>query len=379
MTRQIGTQHWPLFSYQKSEFGDCDYSPGNSGTYQSVAARRVELNPKIVSKTIPLNISMNTACATPTPIQPTQIITPPAAKFLSDKAESDPANPKMGQKWICLKAQPCGGKDNSLCSNIGDNNHKVKLSEKANGLLSSTTKTYIFECLQKGTDYQCTSGVPELDQDILGKSYISDLKSKMGYDFKKIISSEGIFNQAIDSPIVTNVYGQIGPFEWESFTATHAGRIFMGVQKILKSDLTVIKSMQQGSYKVIEDNAQCVLIKWDPHGVVYDSGNLDVITDATITLYEKKGNQYVSVNNSAFNGAINPIKTDKNGKFYFNVKDGIYKLEVSKTGYEFDLKKYLEKYQTEDIIQKGESVERNLPLKRIGFFTNILKRMNIIK
>jgi len=328
----------------------------------------------------PITIPTSTpGLPTPTPIQPTEIINlvlPPSEAF-SKKAASEIQN------WVCLKTTPCstGG---LICSG-GDPRHRVRIATKTDTKLIPNKKTYIFECLQTDQGFRCTTGNGTLDQNLTGANYLSSLSSAYGYRF---VSFTDIQNKPIQqfSPnqvVITDSKGSLGPLEWESSTTVQVGRMMMAMQQVLESDLNITghaASQQLGTFYLNNAyNTTCVMIKWDPHGTVFDINNLKPIEGVKVTLLHKnKNNDFEPVKTSdVFNGLENPQVTSSDGKYAFSVPDGTYKLELEKEGYQpvFDVVNinknvwdaYPQLYDGGEIVTKGEFELRNLAMKKITF------------
>ncbi|MCX6705457.1 MAG: carboxypeptidase-like regulatory domain-containing protein, partial [Candidatus Woesebacteria bacterium] len=322
-----------------------------------------------------------TSTPTPTPIQPTVVINlpRPSPQAFSKKAITDVQN------WLCLQTTPCstGG-----CSGGGDSLHRVRITTKTDAKLIANKKTYIFECLETGQGYRCTTGNGTLDQNLTESNYLSSLSSVYGYRFVSLtdIQNKPIQQSFTNQTIVTNNKGDLGPLEWESSTTVQVGRIMMAMQRVLGDDITGRdKSQQLGTFFFDSNyNTTCIMIKWDPHGTVLDINNLKPIKGVKITLLHKnKNNSFDPVKTSdIFNGLENPQVTSNDGKYAFYVPDGTYKLKLEKEGYQpvFDVaninKKvwdvYPQLYDGGEIVTKGKLELRNLAMKKITISDKVL-------
>ena len=136
------------------------------------------------------------------------------------------------------------------------------------------------------------------------------------------------------------------------------------------------------------------MIKWDPHGTVFDIDNLMPIAGVKVTLLHKNENNiFVQVKNSdVFNGLENPQITLNDGKYAFFVPDGTYSIKIEREGYQPVLntanidKKILDTYPQiydgGEIVTKGKLELRNLAMKKISvvektlhFFQDILSKI----
>lgn len=312
--------------------------------------------------TIPPSPTPIPPTATPTPIPPTSVITPPPANSLSNRAGT-PSRPT--QSWTCLDADFCAKSQN--CSKIPGVNyvHRVRLKNNSNSQLQANTRTYIFECLELTTGYKCTSGSPSIDNEIIGANYLPTLSQTFGYQFIKLTATDG--STVINQPQNTGAAGIFGPFEWESTTTNNIGRTFFAVQNIAGSDSPdAVGALHQGTVTFAGKGGQkCLLIKYDPHGIILDETTKQPINNATITLFQKNDqNKFIAVTaKDLIGGIINPLFSDNNGNFAFMVPDGTYQIKVEKIGYRT--------YLSPAIIQKGKSEYVEVILQRLSLFEKI--------
>lgn len=322
-------------------------------------------------------IPTSTSTPTPTPIQPTVIINIP---FPSPQAFSKKAATEV-QNWICLEVFPCSVAS-SNCSGKGDTGHRVRIATKADAKLIANKKTYIFECLEKGTGYRCTTGNGPLDKKLTDSNYLSALSHNYGYQFVSLtdIHNHPIVQSYDNQVIITDNKGDLGPLEWESLTTVQVGRIMMAMQQVTGGSNTSgnAKSQQLGTFLFGKNyTTTCVMIKWDPHGTVFDINSLKPIEGAKVTLLHKnKDNNFDPVKSSdVFNGLENPQTTLSDGEYAFFVPDGTYKIKLEKEGYQpvFDVvninknvkNTYSQLYDGGEIVTKGELELRNLAMKKI--------------
>ena len=327
----------------------------------------------------------------PTPVQPTEIINlvlPPPETF-SKKATTDVQN------WICLQTTPCS--TSGSCSG-GDPQHRVLITTKTDTKLIPNTKTYIFECLETNQGYQCTTGDGALDENLTGTNYLPSLLSNYGYQFVSLTDTQNspIQQSFTNQPILTDGQGSLGQMEWESLTTTQVGRIIMAMQRVLDNNNNPGTNTQQlGTFSFDSPyHTSCVMIKWDPHGTVFDIDNLMPIAGVKVTLLHKNENNiFVQVKNSdVFNGLENPQITLNDGKYAFFVPDGTYSIKIEREGYQPVLntanidKKILDTYPQiydgGEIVTKGKLELRNLAMKKISvvektlhFFQDILSKI----
>jgi len=327
----------------------------------------------------------------PAPIQPTVIITIP---FPSPQAFSKKAATEV-QKWVYLKVAPCSVSTSNCSVPIELGGHRVRITTKADAKLIANKKTYIFECLKKGTGYRCTTGNGPLDKKLTDSNYLSALSHDYGYLFVSLTDTHNhpIVQSYDNQVIITDSKGDLGPLEWESSTTVQVGRMMMAMQQVTESKNTSgeAKSQQLGTFFFDKNyNTTCIMIKWDPHGTVFDINSLKPIEGTKVTLLHKnKSNNFDPVKSSdVFNGLENPQTTLSDGKYAFFVPDGTYKIKLEKEGYQpvFDvvninkkvLDAYSQLYDGGEIVTKGKLELRNLGMRKITigekmfhFFQNI--------
>ncbi|OIP83067.1 hypothetical protein AUK04_03820 [Candidatus Roizmanbacteria bacterium CG2_30_33_16] len=298
----------------------------------------------------------------PTPVPPTAVVTAPPAQNLSQKAGT-PSKPT--QAWMCLDTEFCYKSAN--CSKIDgvDYVHRVRLKNMDDAKLQSNTRTYIFECLQTDVGYRCTSGNSAIDNEIVGTSYLDSMLSDYGYSFIKLTASDG--NTSVSQPLTTGANGELGPYEWESTTINNMGRVFFAVQNIAGSDaIDAEGALHQGTVTFEGKGGQvCLLIKYDPHGIVLDQNTNQPISEALVTLLQKdaRGDFKPTTSKSLIGGIINPTLTDKNGAFAFMVPGGIYQIKVEKSGYH--------PYLSPEIAQKDKSEYLEVTLQRLSLIEKL--------
>lgn len=316
---------------------------------------------------IPSNTPTPTKTPTPSPIQPTLLVSQPPAKNMSTKV----AQNKSNQQWTCLKSEPCSNNPN--CSGQGDPTHRVRLANKPTAKLIPNKMTWIFECIQSVQGYRCTTGVSAVDQDIIGTSYLSALNSEYGYRFGKFTLGNGTttINQQVSNPIYTTDIGTIGPFEWESYTRSYVGRIFMAVHKLDPGQSGGGGNTGQKQAVIWPTGNQieqtCVMIKWDPHGIVYDKNTKQPLSNVSVILFTKNNDGvFTKVNGDhIFGGLVNPVITQDSGEYIFHVPDGVYQLRITKPGYI--------PYTTEEFVEVGKIVEKDIYLEKNTLFNKTIQ------
>lgn len=333
----------------------------------------------------------------PTPVQPTETIDfpLPSPKSFSQKALTANKNADA-QNWICLNTIPCAS-GKVTCSG-GDPEHRVRISTKDDKKMVPNKKTYIFECLQTSQGYRCTTGNGTLDEELLGVNHLPDLSYEYGYTFSNYTTFDGkeITQSNPDEVVTSDGEGNIGPLEWESSTTLQVGRVMMGMQSLIDGDGFGGEhgTQKQGTFVFGEESNEtiCVMIKWDPHGTVFDSVTLAPLDGVKVTLYRKGDNNSYTLmdGKELFGGLTNPVITGKDGAFAFYVPNGTYKLKVEKEGYEpllipsaLEAKahgKYPQIYDGGDIVTQGRLELRNIAMRKITLLnTSVRILQNVLR
>lgn len=317
--------------------------------------------------------------ATPTPVQSSQIL---SSLPTPTKASSNTGglNTSLSQRWVCLQAAPCS-KAESGCSGqfVKDIGHRVKLSSKTD-VKPLQGATYIAECLITSQGQKCTTGNSNLDRQVLGTDNFSLNKAAFGYDFFGFFQQNGLSQAA--NPIQTPANGNIGSYEWESTTKDTLGRVFLALNFHQGSAPSGNQNtQQQGTLSFEPANKNCIMIRWDPEGKVFDSYTLEPLQNVQLALFKKNENNLFGIvnGNDLLGGIVNPVKTSKEGSFSFSVPDGTYKIKAQISGYK--------PYESREFVQKGETVRHDiwldplsktdlqLLLKKVqNFFNNILDK-----
>lgn len=314
--------------------------------------------------------------ATPTPVQPTIVATvalPPPESFEGEKKQDD--RKTLGKSWICIESVPCS-KEGAPCSAWGNKAHRVLIRTKeGTRLILANQPTYVFECLSPDQQsYQCTTGNDALDNTLINKSNLGDLRNKYGYEFVSYTTQN---NESIDQTIPekirkTDAEGKFGPYEWESKTTSNAWRYIMTVQDLDsgQNDQGSAGALQQGLALFSSDNFNkyCVIINWDPRGVISDADTGKPLADVTVKLSVKnqKG-EFVLMEDKKWGILSNPVITPMNGTYQFFVPAGTYRLTVEKKGYVLATETKLSIkniYDGKDIVTQGEVKEVNVVMKR---------------
>ncbi len=268
---------------------------------------------------------------------------------------------ELSQRWVCLNAERFGV-------------HEAKLTVKEDNKLIPNSDTYIVECINN--DSNCTSGNSQLDLKIFGQNNLELLSNNFNYEFQGMTPNQ--------NPIKSNASGFLTePIIWKSYTSQAQTRRWLALN-YFETETTLgtgnDKSQKLGtfSFEEIFNNSDCVTLRWDPYGRIFDTDTLEPVYGAKVSLFIKENNNYKLFTN-VVGGIINPITTKEDGAFSFVVPDGTYKLVVEMSNYKFPVeinevnnnysKIYANIYPAntgEDIIQKGAIQHRDIPIKPLS-------------
>lgn len=332
---------------------------------------RPSATPKPTNTPIPTSTATPTPTLTPsqtpspTPRLPTRIITQsftnPDKQVVGFTAQSDV--PEAIQQ-VCLQAQDCS-LPASGCS--VQTEHRVKLSQKAGYKGKANATMYIIECLLDNTEKICTTGDSATDNLLYGEhspgvSNKEYMQQKYGYRFVSFQKVTGTGTIPTSNPITTDNAGVIGTYEWESRTTKQMERLFFAINDITNtlSSQGSHATQKQATFSSNSTIQNCIVIAWDPHGVVYDSTTQKPIAGARVTLYAQQGDTQVPVGVKEGIGTFkNPYITDNSGRYNFRVVNGTYVLKVEKDGYVYD------GYQENPFEENGAEVVLNVPMRQV--------------
>lgn len=295
---------------------------------------------------------------------------------------------QLSQHWVCLNVQSCNPKQDSkhVCSGKGTPGHRARLSTKSNApALANDKNTYIVECVATGKGQVCTSGNSTTDQTIFNHDNVQDLQSQVGYAFQGNFLSpplgDGVKKADPQNPVPSNSSGNIGPYEWQSKTKKPRDRQFLALNYFDAGSVVVGQGgQQQGSLTFDTNSGPCVSVHWDPFGRMFNSQNLEPISEVRVELDKKRDNgsfTFYNPNEVQGGGLINPYFTEEDGAFSFAVPDGTYKLSPAKAKYTFpnDTSKFpLNSNYTQiysniypnqtgvEIVQQGSIQQRDIPV-----------------
>lgn len=242
----------------------------------------------------------------------------------------DPSTVKQSERWACLEVKWCI--DAAAACPLGRNGHRVRLSAKSDFKLMPDKDTYIVECVSTATGPVCTTGDATKDAEIFETSN-TDALNAIGYKFEGMFQSNGRTPQS--NPIMSNAAGDIPTVEWQSSTPRATVRKFLGLN-FFTPDFSSGDSggQQQATFDISNSESDCVSVRWDPYGIVFDSQTLEPMPRARVEL-QKKDPETGEYTKYTDEGLVNPQTTEEDGVFNFVVPDGIYRLEVTKNSHLF--------------------------------------------
>jgi len=304
----------------------------------------------------------------------------------------------LNERWVCLKALHCkpagkippGYKDEEFvnCVSVKDG-HGAQLSEDPAAPPLANTETYIVECIALDGGQVCTTGNSLTDQKIYGK----DNTTIPGYQFLGLYPTT-------TQPVMSKAGGEIGPYEWKSVIRSSTQHKFLALNYWTPTGgggvpTGALGALQQGTvdFDFATADKDCVSLKWDPYGRVFDAQTLEPVVNTSVNLLlERDDKSFTSITTADVLGGniINPQKTLEDGVFSFVVDDGTYKLEITNPNYTFPVadlnqlnpnysKIYSDIYPAatgEEIVQKGEIQHRDIPLIGVdGYISVTLPKM----
>ncbi|MFH0979879.1 MAG: carboxypeptidase-like regulatory domain-containing protein [Candidatus Roizmanbacteria bacterium] len=307
------------------------------------------------------------------------------------------------QRWVCLSVERCDKVEsckNAIPPEYPLVTHMGLLSSSNKGKPLPNSETYIVECIATTEGQICTTGKKETDDIIfgVGNGRIEKLVQLLNYKFKHLWLINGSSVSEISNPVMTNASGDIGPIVWHDGTYTNIPeRKFLALNyfnPIPQTGTGEAASQQIGtfSFEEVMNKTDCVSIRWDPYGRVFDTKSLEPVKGATVSLLKKRNdNSFTLLNpNEVLGGNLeNPQNVAEDGLFSFVVPDGTYKLKASKVGYVFPVSdlatinsNYTKIYNNiypaetgEEIVQQGSIQHRDIPFEKNTGSTNGIPKL----
>lgn len=224
--------------------------------------------------------------------------------IMNERNEKNESQPSPGYTWVCLKSEYYDGPIGSP----NYTNHKLRLTGNFGKIVS---EIYIVGCVETSSNYYCTTGDTTIDQ----RLRISKLEE---HTFKILNPTSNPFT--INS---NEIKQENNVIVYSTSQNTYTHKFYAVFPNEIEGIEGEESSIQYGTL-VFQSSAEtvCVFIVWDPQGKVLEYPNLKPLSNIQLTL-KNKNKQLVK---KPF--IKNPIKTDKDGKFDFQVEDGEYILEI---------------------------------------------------
>ncbi len=268
-------------------------------------------------------------------------IDPPSISNLSTQINKVPA---------CVQASLCTGKEGECSRDYkpAPGKHRVSLSaigdtgigDARRKLTNNASPIWLVECIQEGAvdspTYTCTTGNAKLDEKIFGpgNDNANKLAQKYGYS-AKIFYTDG-------TPTIAEITDENKQdvYEWETTVRPDAGRrissVYLALYEDDNSGVPLAGNRKTQKLAKLGFGEGCRLVV-DPYGKVFDSVSLEPLAGVALTLLkQREGDQFTPVQPNEVVGSLhNPQRTSGNGSYSFVVPQGNYKLQVSRSGYEF--------------------------------------------
>lgn len=298
------------------------------------------------------------------------------------------------QRWVCLESARCDKVPECASLPIFSGlqvTHRAWLKAAADNKPLPNKETYIIECLETLQGEICTSGNAQVDDSVFGQgnNRLETLKTLLNYHFSSLYSIEGNVATPANNPMTSDNGGEIGISVWSDGTGKHMPkRKFLALNYFEQSPgptLPVVGAQQQGGLGLNfnEVDKDCLAIRWDPYGRVFDSQTLEPVPVQTVSLLKKRGDgSFTILDPSEVLGGniINPQTTEEDGFFSFVVADGTYKLDVVGARTTFPVTDLTSIYSTynavyseiypaemgEEIVQAGAIQHRDIPVSVSG-------------
>lgn len=312
---------------------------------------------------------------------------------------------EAGQRWVCLKPTicdqagvACGDEQPVHNGPKPTGNFSTGLETYPNSPPAPNSLTYIVACSGHNREGGggCSTGSRQTDMVVYGQDNTaianvgalisgsnptqSDGNGGLGsltWQAPKIGSTKFYalnYITAAVTPSVGNVTPSVPP-------QGDAGALQQG---------TFVFSLTQADLDSVPENLDqdCLKIRWDPYGRVFDINSLEPVFGASVTLFKKRADgsfTQMTTNDVVGGNIINPQTVKEDGAFSFIVDDGSYKLGVSSPNYSFPVSEiskihpnysqiYYDVYPAltgEEIVQAGKIEHRDIPVEPLsGVVTN---------
>lgn len=209
------------------------------------------------------------------------------------------------QNWQCMGVTQAGG-------------HSVNLATKeGNFFIPPEDDVWVVECISSASGNACTTGNADGNA-ALGLSGFSSAFS---------------VTHNVPQPAKATDDGKLRgeAFLWQTDSSETVNHSFFGVQMNPLLSLSAdTANLKFSSFYPQNSDTNCVSIRWDPTGIIFDSKTLEPIPGVPVTIYDQNGSK---VN---LPGIPNPDITRENGQYNFNVEPNkYYSLRVGPSAHTF--------------------------------------------
>lgn len=188
--------------------------------------------------------------------------------------------------------------------------------DRAIKLCSTTT------CDPGTANYERLQAIPQLKYQFV---------NMYGEDQKTVI------NNPITVPtsgVLPNMYWESsrGGFDVQGNISSTASYFYLYYKKDEESSLSTSGTHIQGSFRVTAAQNNCVIVRYDPWGKVFDKDSLEPIPNVQVSVMKKNGTNYRLVTNTDIAPAtiVNPMTTDVMGGYSILLPTDTYKMTVSR-------------------------------------------------
>lgn len=292
---------------------------------------------------------------------------------------------KPAMQWHCLQSVVCSAKGANCASGEGVvPGHRAKLTTKSTDLPARNSQTGVFVCVGTKQGNICTSGDGKFDSNMLGYDGVAKLGQVVGYKFQGLFTSKttpvepsSIYannSRKLSLKTGTNTYKIIEPLEMQDYTPSGLPRKWLALNLITPEVLSVggQGGEQQGTFTFEGALGRCTSISWDPYGIIFDSQSLEPVEGVKVTLTKQRADgKFTIALGDDIPSILNPITTIEDGAFEFFVPNGTYRLDLATSGFTYPStaklnpnysKIYSEIYYGEDIVEKGATEHRDVPI-----------------
>jgi hypothetical protein len=231
-----------------------------------------------------------------------------------------------------LYAQSMGNPPSWNCLDMKVKNpklHLVSVFTKPSAPLSPLAPAYVVECYNKEDNFDnlqdlyCTTGDTDADSLFGLKGPPPSWQINTRPNQPVPITADGrLQGEPID-------WASKGPYQWHKFWAVQQLPPSTDINQTANDPSLKLSSW---SPQVQNGDADCVSIRWDPKGIVFDSKSLEPVDGLDVYLYYDNN---VLVPLTQINEGFNPAEKKFNAEFNFTVASQDYLMDVKTTNHKF--------------------------------------------